>query len=323
MFAMMVLVDYFNTATRGRFSSWFRGGRFRQYIIAGMLGFIPGCLGSFMMASIYLHGFSSMGAIVANMIATSGDEAFVMLITFPKKAVFIFLGLFALGLIVAPLVDFFTKKAGVKCLECDVELIHIHEESPALARPLIRPLSGGSIIRISMIVGLLVLSGIGFIPTLLRGFEIVEDLIFTIPVLFILVIILISSRHYIKEHIIKHILKEHIWKILLWTIGGLIVVMFLSNWGGWEEAFAEWGALILLASALVGVMPESGPHLVFVFAYSQGLIPLSVLITSSIVQDGHGMLPIFAHSVKEGLKIKTIMLVIGLLVGYGMYLGGF
>lgn len=53
--------------------------------------------------------------------------------------------------------------------------------------------------------------------------------------------------------------------------------------------------------------------------YERGIAPLSVLVTSSIVQDGHGMLP---HSRLDFLKVKAINLVAGLLAGALLMLFG-
>jgi len=58
--------------------------------------------------------------------------------------------------------------------------------------------------------------------------------------------------------------------------------------------------------------------MVFVMMYTKGLIPFSVLLASSIVQDGHGMLPLLAYTVKDSLLIKSYNLAIGL--GLGMIL---
>lgn len=56
--------------------------------------------------------------------------------------------------------------------------------------------------------------------------------------------------------------------------------------------------------------------------YERGIAPLSVLVTSSIVQDGHGMLPLLAHSRLDFLKVKAINLVAGLLAGALLMLFG-
>ena len=52
----------------------------------------------------------------------------------------------------------------------------------------------------------------------------------------------------------------------------------------------------LMLAVLIGIIPESGPHLVFVSLFTKGAIPFSILPASSIVQDGHGMLPLLVVS---------------------------
>ena len=91
---------------------------------------------------------------------------------------------------------------------------------------------------------------------------------------------------------------------------------------------AQWvtsvctGALLLGAAGLLGIVPESGPHLIFVTLHGKGVIPLSTLVASSIVQDGHGMLPLLAYSRLEFLEVKAINLGVGLLVGALMMSAG-
>jgi len=79
---------------------------------------------------------------------------------------------------------------------------------------------------------------------------------------------------------------------------------------------------VLLVAALVGIIPESGPHLFFVTLYAQGAIPFSVLLTSSVVQDGHGMLPLLAHSGRAFIIVKIINLIAGLLFGSALLAAG-
>ena len=52
----------------------------------------------------------SFGAVVSAMIATSGDESFVMLAMVPKQALIITLVLFVLGIFAGALTDILLKK---------------------------------------------------------------------------------------------------------------------------------------------------------------------------------------------------------------------
>jgi len=83
--------------------------------------------------------------------------------------------------------------------------------------------------------------------------------------------------------------------------------------GGTPSATTHW--LVLAAASLLGLIPESGPHLLFVTLFEQGLVPLSTLVASSIVQDGHGTLPLLAYSRSDFLKVKAVNLVVGFAVG--------
>jgi hypothetical protein len=79
---------------------------------------------------------------------------------------------------------------------------------------------------------------------------------------------------------------------------------------------------VLVIGAVTGIIPESGPHLLFVMMYAQGLIPFSVLFTTSFVQDGHGMLPLLSYSIRDSVLIKIFNLVFGLAVGGVLYMLG-
>jgi hypothetical protein len=72
---------------------------------------------------------------------------------------------------------------------------------------------------------------------------------------------------------------------------------------------------VLGSAVAIGVIPESGPHLVFVRMFDEGAVPASILVASSIVQDGHGMLPLLAESRKEFLRVKLVNVIVGLIVG--------
>jgi len=80
---------------------------------------------------------------------------------------------------------------------------------------------------------------------------------------------------------------------------------------------------VLLLAAFIGILPDSGPHFIFIMLFAEGLIPFSVLLTSSIVQDGHGMLPLMSASLKDSLSMKLFNLIIGLLFGITLFLLGY
>jgi hypothetical protein len=79
-------------------------------------------------------------------------------------------------------------------------------------------------------------------------------------------------------------------------------------------------ALMILLAALVGIIPESGPHMIFVTLFAAGVIPFPVLLASSISQDGHASIPLLAESTKSFLWAKFINCAVALIAGFGAML---
>jgi hypothetical protein len=258
---MMILVDVINVWTRGQLAAVLkRGKQWRQYVVASLLGAMPGCVGAFTNVSLYVHGMISFGALVGAMAAVSGDEAFVMLAMFPKTAIYLFALLFGSGILIGWITDRIVKRLNIEtCVDCEAQQYHPSQESFA---------------------------------------------------------------HYAKEHIWQHIIKRHLWRTFLWTLGALLIVEIgLHNWN-LEALTSQYALVLLFAGALLGLIPESGPHLIFVTMFANGLIPFSVLFTSSFVQDGHGMLPMLSYSVRDSMMIKAFNMVFGVGIGLLLYVMG-
>jgi hypothetical protein len=140
--------------------------------------------------------------------------------------------------------------------------------------------------------------------------------------LFALFIVSTVPEHFLEKHLWEHIVKVHMPRVFLWTFGALLVMHFLINYlelGSWIKA--NYLAVMLIA-CLIGLIPESGPHMIFVTLFAQGSIPFGILLASSVVQDGHGMLPLLAESKRSFVFVKVINFAVGLLVGLVFYLAG-
>jgi hypothetical protein len=150
-----------------------------------------------------------------------------------------------------------------------------------------------------------------------------ERITFIILLAVAVLIVATSPEHYLHEHIWGHIAKGHLWRVLLWSFGALVAIDVGLQFWNLEAFVQDHMAWVLLVGALIAIIPESGPHLIFVMLFAKGLIPFSVLVASSIVQDGHGMLPLLAYTVKDSILIKLFNFVIGLGIGLALYLLGF
>jgi len=121
--------------------------------------------------------------------------------------------------------------------------------------------------------------------------------------------------HYLKYHIWEHLLKKHIWRIFLWTFFAIWFTHIGTQYYDLNNFIKSHPQVILLLAVLAGLIPDIAPQFVFVFMFSEGLIPFSVLLTSSMVQNGHGMLPLLSYSLRDSIIIKTFNVVFGLFSG--------
>jgi len=333
VFVMMLLVDFVDSISKRRISDIMKGSRLRQYTLASFFGSTPGCLGAFMNVSLYVHGIISFGAIVGGMIATSGDEAFVMLAQFPGTALLLFALLFVLGIIFAWISDRAVKILGItpceSCLEAQCEQCESAMDNSDHIREIFRPANLFDNLRALTFTRFLLMLLIGSF-LLLVSFGVLGPSTwiwkrgtFIALSLCSLYIGMVVSEHYLHSHIWDHIIKRHLFRVFLWTFGALLFVHWgLSFWN--LELFIQQHMMwVLLIGALIGMIPESGPHLIFVMMYAQGLVPFSVLFTASFVQDGHGMLPLLSYSIKDSILIKVFNLAFGITVGYALFAIGF
>lgn len=129
-------------------------------------------------------------------------------------------------------------------------------------------------------------------------------------------------KHFLTEHAFRHVFLKHIPSLFLWMLGSLLALHLLEAHFQLSQYIRGTPAGMVLIAGLVGLLPFSGPNLVFITLLGQGAIPLSVLVANSIVQDGHGLLPLLSFSVADGIKIKLFKLILGLAVGYGLLLAG-
>lgn len=324
VFMMMLVIEYLNVITRGVWARGLRGGRWRQYLLASVLGATPGCLGAFAVVSLYAHGEISLGALVAAMIATSGDESFVMLSMIPHQAVIIFLLLFFIGIATGYLTDvFFSERASER--EVCHTTFDIHEEDICRCFPwgqLREQWTQCSFAR--GILGSIVLLFLFAVASGQLGPATWNWLRVTMVALSSIALFIVSTvpEHFLEEHLWDHVLKTHVPRLFLWTFAALLLMYILVEHLHLEGWMQENQLIILFLACLVGLIPESGPHLLFLTLFVENTIPFSIFLASSIVQDGHGMLPLLAESRRDFFLVKAINFGLGLLTGMAGYASG-
>jgi hypothetical protein len=77
--AMVLLFSWLQYITAGRFVEWIRDNERWQPALGAIMGLTPGCGGAIIMMPMYTRGYVTYGTVIATLIATLGDAAFVLI----------------------------------------------------------------------------------------------------------------------------------------------------------------------------------------------------------------------------------------------------
>lgn len=324
VFIMMLLVEYLQVRSAGLAGRWLQRGGLLRTAAVTLVAVVPGCLGAFTDVTLYTHGMISFGTLTGAMIAGSGDAAFLMLAVAPGAALGVFGILLVYGLLVGLLVDRVGGARFYRCATCP-DGIPLHPEELGAGHSLFRLPRWR---ELSLPRGLLALALALFLAAVAEGLIGPESWTWVRWVLLLLAtlalaVVVTVPEHFLREHLLGHVARRHTPRVFAWVLGVSLAMVGLDAAGLPVAAWiADHQALALAAAVLLGLIPDSGPQLVFVTLFAQGVVPLSVLVASAVVQDGHGMLPLLAESWREFAKVKSLNAAAGLLLGGAMLLLG-
>ena len=359
---MMLVIEYITIQSKGNRSKFFSENPWLQILFSAVLGIIPGCLGTFAVVSMYIHRTIGLAALITALIATSGDEAFIMFAMIPSTALKLMIIIFTISIITGFVIQLIFRKKKYIGRTMDYKFIHKDEPECVCFDP------KTIFVQIKKMIwqrAVIIVFGMAFLSLLIFGadfhehnliiikpeFEQTNDthntikhlqvhdqidhhenetehhreehskwgwekITFFIVTLIGLFIAFTVPDHFLKKHLWGHIIKKHFLRLLIWTFGAFLVLHFLNEYIDVKQWIESNIYFIILIAALVGLIPESGPHIVFISLFASGVVPFAVLLTNSIVQDGHGSIPLLAESGKSFLIAKLINVIIGLIVGY-------
>ena len=131
----------------------------------------------------------------------------------------------------------------------------------------------------------------------------------------ILIIVIAAEEHFLEEHLWQHVIKVHLPKIFFWTFAVILCLTVLNNYVNIHNIIDSKPFIVLLIAILIGLIPQSGPHLIFLILFANGDLPLGIFLANCIVQDGHGALPLLAESRKAFLVSKGIKVGLAIVAG--------
>ena len=302
---------------------------FVQLFIASLFGFIPGCVGGLMVVSLYAHRAVGFGAVVAASFTALGDDAFRMLAIEPLTTVWVECALLALGLGVGALCNrIFENKNGN--FSCQVELhsekggevrLSCFEKGGNLGQKIACMFRNWSFSK-TLLVFILVAYLIMIFGQLHAPLDF-EHIVFGVLTAVALCMVLVANEYFLQEHLWNHLIKKHMPSIFLWTLGTLYFLAFFRqtvDLQAWIAHDTGRQFLLLLVAVIIGWIPQSGPHFLFIQLYFTGALPLGVFFANAIVQDGHTSLLLLSTSRQKFILLKAIKSLIAIVIGSGLLL---
>jgi len=374
---MMLLIEFVNVSSSGHLLEKLQSHPFLQIFIASLLGLIPGCIGGFTIVSLYTHRLLSFGALVAGMISTFGDSAFLLFAISPETTPPLFAALFGIAIVAGFCTHFLFKNKNFYSQE--VHTLKLHDEHShqhgkiGLSLHNIHKISFPRAILLFGLIVYLIALGTGAIshehgsmpqtniplsevhnhsccdhvhcdntssidehPYYPPEMDAIHDtpahehhvhgenIIFGILAFITLIVVAFCTEHFLQEHLWEHVIKHHFMSVLLWTLGVLLVLSILSHFINLPALIEDnrWVTLLLLFIAVgIGIIPESQPQFIWIYLYAGHMIPFSILLASSVVQDGHGALPLLAYSRRSFFMMKAVNIFFGIAIGLLGYWG--
>ncbi|MCH2157425.1 MAG: putative manganese transporter [Oleiphilaceae bacterium] len=297
-----------------------------QVPVAAFLGALPGCGGAIIVVTQFVNGSMSFGALVAVLIATMGDAAFLLIAKEAETAALVYGLSLCAGIVSGYIIN---AVHGHDYLKRKSDETQLNTFSFSRTTPL----------KVYAFIGVLVP---GVIFGLLEAFLVDTNALFGAwtdyqPVTwlgFIGALLCISvwvgqpldswSARFAEKTDIKH-LKETVVAetsfISVWVILGFLSYEFLVYSYGLDlqSVFQQLGGLAILFAVLIGFIPGCGPQIVTTTLYLNGVIPLSAQLANAISNDGDALFPALALAPKAAFNATLYSAIPALLLGYCAY----
>ena len=284
--------------------------------ISSFLGAIPGCGGAIMVMSLFTRGVVSFGAVLAALISTMGDAAFLLLATKPQAALIILPVTFCTGIISGYLVKPFTKNFLQKKIKRDFLVNELPKNKISN--------------KFYLIWFLFLIPGLALgimnafnIETsyLISDFDIIQFFSFILALYCVFLWVLnpltdiqMASIH---ENSFRKVVDTTCF-VTVWVIISFVIyeLINISTQGAIFESLKYFGPFVPLMAIIIGFIPGCGPQIMITSMYVSGQIPMSAQIGNSISNDGDALFPAIAISAKAAIIATLYSAIPAIFIAY-------
>jgi len=284
--------------------------------ICSFLGSIPGCGGAIMVMSLFTRGIVSFGAVLAALISTMGDAAFLLIAVKPEAALIILPVTFIVGIISGYIAKPFTKNFLKEKINKSISISDLpkNKTSNKFYKLWLFILIPG------LILGLINAFNIDANFEIF-GMDVILVFSFSAALFCVLLWVLnpltdiqMASIH---ENSYRRVVDTTCF-VTVWVIISFVLyeLINLSTNGAIFESLILFGPFLPLIAILIGFIPGCGPQIMITSMYVSGQIPMSAQIGNSISNDGDALFPAIAISAKAAIVATLYSAIPAIIIAY-------
>ncbi|MCY4446875.1 MAG: arsenic efflux protein [Rhodobacteraceae bacterium] len=280
---------------------------------ATILGAIPGCGGAILVVTAYASGRASFGALVATLVGTMGDAAFLLIAVKPDAALVVIGTSLIIGMLSGFVVNQFVSLPN-----------HPLPKNNLFVVPRI-----GKLQSIHLLLCIILLAGLFLgVSDLLQinqtpywdNFALYLSIVGTIIGLLVWTLSPTTTMTNTHDHPISRVAFETSF-ITVWIIGGFLAYEYLTHFTPFDitSFFLASFPYLPLIGVIIGFIPGCGPQIVLTTLYINGIVPFAAIMGNAISNDGDALFPAIAIAPKAAFMATIYSAIPALIVAYSFY----
>ncbi|WP_350344296.1 putative manganese transporter [Proteinivorax tanatarense] len=344
--AILLLFGYINYRKSGRFIKSIESSKRFQPVLGALLGLTPGCGGAVFVMPLFFKGNVTFGTVVATLMATMGDSAFVLIPTSPYHYILVCILSFIPAVITGYIVDKTSLGTFIMGKYKERMAILKGQKKTTKPKPNLTPVQQKNGLKLTYIFWALIAVGlvfgtmeilmidIGEVSSFLGEFADIIGITGTLLCLGIM----FKGKKWLRDDSIesqeakskslkatlKHSTLETAFVTTWVLVGFMAFELLVLGAGGGDYAAGEQviegvlltaGLASVFVAVAVGIIPGCGPQIIFVALFAQGLVPFAALIANAISQDGDALFPVLAMDRRSAIYATLINKIPALAMG--------
>jgi hypothetical protein len=287
--------------------------------ICALLGVIPGCGGAIMVMSMYTRGIVSFSSVLATLISTMGDAAFILIASKPQAALIILPITLIIGIVTGYISLPFSDKIAPSIIPKKNSNIIL----PTNKIPTIFYKIWLYLLIPAVILGLINAFNLSFeIP--LFGYDLIGIFAFTAAMSCLIMWVFNPLTDIQMAAVHENSLRKTVDTtcfVSVWVITAFLCfeLINLFTQGRMFEYLLFFGPFIPLMAILIGFIPGCGPQIMITSMFVSGQIPMAAQIGNSISNDGDALFPALAISARVAILATLYSAVPAIIVAYLWY----